>query len=101
MIKKYSVFLLVILGCQNDWLDSEENDFKARCNNPELSVYDTDKLPIKISSEDRIIFCDCILNELKLSNISYDDFLKQNLEQLDAQAQNSYLKQISKSCLLE
>tara|TARA_B100000902_G_C27301257_1_gene912934 strand:- start:897 stop:1202 length:306 start_codon:yes stop_codon:yes gene_type:complete len=101
MIKKYSVLLLVILGCQNDWLDSEENDFKARCNNPDLSIYDTDKLPVKVSSEDRIIFCDCILNELKLSNLSYDNFLKQNLEKLDAQAENSFLGQISKTCFLE
>ena len=36
MIKKTILFLLLILGCQKNWLDSEKNDFKARCNNPDI-----------------------------------------------------------------
>ena len=39
MIKKYLLFLPLILGCQKEWLDNEKSDFRARCNNPEISVY--------------------------------------------------------------
>ena len=109
MIKKTILFLLLILGCQKNWLDSEKNDFKARCNNPDIILeeiyYDsvnfknkTNKLTV--NKEERAIFCDCILSQLLLLDLSYDDFLEKDLKTLDTQNDIS-ISQITNACPVE
>ena len=108
MTKKYSFLLLLMLGCQNEWLDSEKNDFRARCNNPDILLeriysknFKREKIPIKTNKKERAVFCDCVLNQLLLSDLSYDAFLKQDLEELKTQDGDSYLNQISNTCLTD
>tara|TARA_Y100001970_G_scaffold292605_1_gene434636 strand:+ start:1026 stop:1613 length:588 start_codon:yes stop_codon:yes gene_type:complete len=195
MIKKTILFLLLILGCQKNWLDSEKNDFKARCNNPDIifeeiyydaehftdalngrydegedfidakngkwdegeefvdandngkwdaaehfidalnGKYDegedfTDALngrydegeefvdvndnekwddaeylknktnKLTVNKEERAIFCDCILSQLLLLDLSYDDFLEKDLKTLDTQNDIS-ISQITNACPVE
>jgi len=90
-----------MLSCQKEWLDNEKKDFMARCSNPAISLratnhYDSgDSVSLKMDEQKRIFFCNCLLNQLVLLDLSYDEFLKEDLKDLINQ------KHISNVCLVD
>ena len=80
MIRFLLVFLFLIIGCQNNWSIKEKNNFKARCMKFQ---------PKNQTLDSYADFCDCILMESMNLNLSYNDFLKSDSNNLETE---SFLK---------
>jgi len=76
MIKVYTLFLFLIIGCQSNWSAQEQNDFTIRCmkNQPENQTL-----------ESHTAFCDCLLKHFIKSNLSYSQFLNSNSDNLETE----------------
>ena len=101
MFKKWFLLFLLILSCQKEWLDNEKKDFIARCSNPAIFLETNidnksdDLGSFKMDEHKRNSFCNCLLNQLVLLDLNYDEFLKKDLEDLINQ------KQLSNACLVD
>ena len=83
MIKYVSFFIVLFLGCEQNWSIKEQEDFKNRC-----IKYKPDRNDL----EDYDFFCDCMLKEFMRLNFSYNQFLKTNSNNLETE-------KILKSCI--
>jgi hypothetical protein len=65
---KYITFLIIfLLGCQDNWSISEQEDFKRKCANYYVGTTGLDNYKD---------FCDCILMESMNLSLPYSQFLK-------------------------
>ena len=83
MIKYISFFIILFLGCQQNWSIKEQKDFKTRC---------VKYKPNKYNLEDYNLFCDCMLKEFMKLKLSYSQFLKTDSNSLETE-------EILKSCI--
>tara|TARA_B100001750_G_scaffold78817_1_gene62535 strand:+ start:2007 stop:2282 length:276 start_codon:yes stop_codon:yes gene_type:complete len=74
MHKKLLFFLILILGCQQTWNESEKNDFQAKCKRQEI-------FKSNIDTKERDNFCDCLLNNSVKLGLSYPEFLKKDFNE--------------------
>ena len=74
MHKKLLFFLIFILGCQQTWNESEKNDFQTKCKRQEI-------FKSNIDTEERDIFCECILNNSVKLSLPYSKFLKKDFNE--------------------
>lgn len=84
-----SFFLL--LSCQQEWLESEKNDFLIRCNNE--SIWPEEQYSTEAVKE----FCACTMNELSKSSLSYGQFLSLSKGNFDDK--NSEINSVLNSCV--
>ena len=82
---KYFCALFLIVGCQQSWSINEENNFIDRCENQEIW-----NEGFTLSQKDN--FCECILKNVIELELSYSEFLSENLNKDE-------ISQILKSCI--
>ncbi len=83
MIKYTFFFIVLFLGCQQNWSIEEQEDFKSRCIKYK---------PKKDGLKDYEIFCQCMLKQFMNLNLSYSQFLKTDSNSLETE-------KILKSCI--
>tara|TARA_Y100001960_G_C14001864_1_gene507150 strand:- start:96 stop:359 length:264 start_codon:yes stop_codon:yes gene_type:complete len=87
-MSKISLFaLLFIISCNQEWSNFEKENFLNRC---------MQQKPIDINIDDNLYdnFCTCLYKQSNKFNISYQDFLKEDLSESD-------LDKILKPCINE
>ena len=82
---KYFCALFLIVGCQKSWSINEKNNFIDRCENQEIW-----NDGFNLSQKNN--FCECILKNAIELELSYSEFLSENLNEDE-------INQILKSCI--
>ena len=72
MIRFSFLLLFFIISCQRSWSNIEINNFLERCQNSNLINSDKDQ---------HSDFCECILEQSKLLELPYPEFLSKKLTQ--------------------